>query len=152
MPAFITIYGNLGRDAEVRSTASGDTMVSFSVAVSHWNAKERSETTSWFRVSVFGRYAETFKELRKGDVVLVNGDLELREFAAQDGTKRMSAEIIARTVKDISRQMRSRMGGGAQGGAEHASEAPPSQGGWTQAPRAARPEPKTQQTEDDLPF
>jgi single-strand DNA-binding protein len=71
----ITIGGNLGRDAEVRTTQNGDKVAGFSVAV-----KDRDETI-WFRCDLWGTRAEKLAPyLRKGTPVTVNGDLRLSEY------------------------------------------------------------------------
>lgn len=98
-----TIVGNLGTDPELRYTASGDPMTTFSVAVN-----ERDKTT-WFRVTVFGSQAEPCNQyLRKGRPVLVVGRLQYgedgnpRQFTRKDGTNGTSFELTAQVVKFLS--------------------------------------------------
>ena len=74
----ITIAGNIGRDAEVRRTQSGDPITGFTVAVVERRGNEKS--TFWFDVSIFGTRGEGLAPyLRKGGKVCVSGDLGRRE-------------------------------------------------------------------------
>lgn len=109
----VTIVGNVGRDPEMRFTPAGNPVTSFSVATSHQytNASgEKVKETTWFRVSAWGKQAETCNEyLKKGSKVLVTGRLTAdpetgspRTFQRQDGTTGASFEINAETVRFLS--------------------------------------------------
>ncbi len=114
----VIIIGNLGRDPEMRFSPSGDPVTSFSVATSR-KYKETDETT-WFRVSVWGRQAESCNQyLRKGSKVLVEGrlspDLQTgapKVFQRNDGTWGSSYEIMAENVRFMSPRSESFGGGG----------------------------------------
>ncbi|WP_215755068.1 single-stranded DNA-binding protein [Acetobacter sp. P5B1] len=96
----VILVGNLGKDPEVRTTQSGQKIVSFSVATSDtWNDRasgERRERTEWHRVVVFndklGEVAERF--LRKGRKVYLEGALQTRKWADQSGQERYTTEVI----------------------------------------------------------
>ena len=108
----LIVVGNLGRDPEMRYTPNGQPVTSFSVASSRQytnNAGEKVEETLWFRVSVFGKTAETCNQyLHKGSKVLVEGRLTAdkngspRIWTRQDGTPGASFEINAQTVRFLS--------------------------------------------------
>lgn len=71
----ITIAGNIGRDAEVRTTQGGDKVAGFSVAVS-----DRNKNTTWFDCSLWGKRGEALAQyLTKGAKIAVTGDLTIRE-------------------------------------------------------------------------
>jgi len=105
----VIIAGNLGRDPEMRYLPSGQGVTSFSVATSRSytnNQGEKIDETIWFRVSVFGKMAETCNQyLKKGSKVLVEGRLQAdknggpRIWTRQDGTPGASFELIASTVR-----------------------------------------------------
>ena len=106
----ITIVGNLGRDPELRYMPNGTAVTSLSVATSNSYTNQQGEQvkeTTWFRVSVFGKQAESCsKYLTKGRPVLVEGRLRPdpatgnpRTFTRQDGTTGTSFEITATTVR-----------------------------------------------------
>lgn len=75
----LTFIGNLGKDPEMRYTASGQAVTTFPVAVNeHYDDKagERHEVTTWFRVTSWGNQAEVHNQyLRKGTMVYVEGKL-----------------------------------------------------------------------------
>lgn len=74
----ITIAGNLGKDAVLRRTQSGDPILGFSVAVEERTGQDKR--TIWFDVSLFGKRGETLAQyLTKGSRVAVCGDLSTRE-------------------------------------------------------------------------
>ena len=66
----IIIVGNLGRDPEMRYTPSGQAVTNFSVATNRQYTASSGESvkeTTWFRISAWGRLAETTNQfLRKG--------------------------------------------------------------------------------------
>jgi single-strand DNA-binding protein len=110
----IIIVGNLGRDPEMRYMPDGTAVTSFSVATSRrWTDRATGQPvdeTTWFRISVWGRQAETANEyLSKGRKVLVEGQITPdrntggpRLWTAQDGTVRASFEVKADTVRFLS--------------------------------------------------
>ena len=98
----VQIIGNLGRDAEIRQLPGGDTVAQLSVAVSEsWkdkNTGERREKTEWVRVSVWppsSRYVEKC-DMRKGDRVYVEGQLETRKWTDKDGNDKYQTEVVVR--------------------------------------------------------
>jgi single-strand DNA-binding protein len=109
----IVIVGRLGRDPEMRFTPAGQAVTSFSVATDyvHNDASGKSvKETVWFRVSAWGKLAETCNNfLSKGKLVLVEGRLTAdsktggpRIWTGQDGTPKASYEISAQSVKFLS--------------------------------------------------
>jgi len=74
----ITIAGNIGKDAETRTTQGGDSVTSFNVAVEDRQGKEKS--TLWFTCSLWGKRGDNLSQyLTKGSKVTVSGDLSTRE-------------------------------------------------------------------------
>lgn len=106
----IILAGNLGRDPEMRYTPSGQAVTSFSVATNRqWTNSngELIKETVWFRVSAWGKMAETCNQyLKKGSKVLVEGRLTAdstsggpRIWTGQDGSARANFEVTAQTVR-----------------------------------------------------
>ncbi len=96
----LIIIGNLGSNPEQRFTPSGDPVTTFSVATSR-RYGEKDETT-WFRVSVWGKQAESCNQyLSKGSKVLVEGRLKAEPtvYQRKDGTWASSYELTAETVR-----------------------------------------------------
>jgi single-strand DNA-binding protein len=95
----IILVGYLGRDPELKHTPQGTAVCKFSVATSERRkgaSGEPEETTTWFRVTVWGRQAELANEyLSKGRQVYVEGRLRIEEYTDREGHTRFSAEVNA---------------------------------------------------------
>lgn len=109
----VMIVGNLGRDPEMRYTPTGQAVTNLSVATNRqYNDSngQRVKETVWFRVSVWGRQAESCNQyLRKGGKVLIEGRLNAdpatggpRMYPRPDGTMGASFEITAQSVQFLS--------------------------------------------------
>ena len=109
----IIIVGNVGKDAEMRFTPSGQAVATFSVATSREYkdaSGEQVKETIWFRVSTWGKVAEICNQyVKKGSKVLVEGRLTPdkatggpRVWTKQDGTAQASFEVTANTVRFLS--------------------------------------------------
>lgn len=87
-----TFTGNLGGNAEQRYTQSGDSVVSFSVAVKAGFGDKAS--TTWVRCTMFGKRGESvLPYLNKGQLVGVSGEFSAREWDDKQGQKRTSIEV-----------------------------------------------------------
>jgi single-strand DNA-binding protein len=109
----IIVVGNVGRDAEMRYTPSGQAVASFSVATNRQytaSSGEQVKETIWFRISAWGRQAEVCNQyVKKGMKVLVEGRLTAdqntggpRVWTGNDGSPRASFEVTAGTVRFLS--------------------------------------------------
>jgi single-strand DNA-binding protein len=98
----ITLIGNVGSDPEMRYTPNGKAVTSFRMATNYRYSGpdgERREETEWFRVSVWGKQAESCNQfLSKGRRVYVEGRLRSRNWEGQDGQMRTSLEVSANRV------------------------------------------------------
>ena len=92
------ITGNLTRDPELRSTGSGNSVCSFSVAVNRTYRSsdgENKEDVSYIDCSAWGRLGEMIAQYaKKGSGVLVSGRLNQRSWEDKTGNKRSSVEIV----------------------------------------------------------
>jgi single-strand DNA-binding protein len=94
----VMLIGNLGKDPEVRYTASGATVASFSIATSD-RVKNKSgeweDRTEWHNIVLWNKQAEVAKEyLTKGKTVYIEGRLQTRKWQDRDGKDRWSTEIV----------------------------------------------------------
>ena len=107
----VMLIGNVGKDPEMRYTASGSAVTSFSLATSRsftGNDGERREETEWFNIVTWNKLAEICSQfLQKGRQVYVEGRLQTRSWEGQDGQKHYRTEVNAQTVLFL---------GGAPGG------------------------------------
>jgi single-strand DNA-binding protein len=107
MYAKVQIIGNVGRDPETRYTKSGTMNVSFTIASNRRFTDQSGtpqERTTWFRVTAWGKLAETLDRLTadghlaKGRQVFVSGRLESNEYTNQQGEQKTSLEVNADDV------------------------------------------------------
>lgn len=110
----LIIVGNLGGDPEMRYMPDGTAVTNFSVATSErWTDKgtgEKTEKTTWIRVSAWGKQGESCNQyLTRGSKVLVEGKLQSdpatgspRIWTRQDGTAGASFEMKADRVQFLS--------------------------------------------------
>ena len=136
----VIIVGNLGRDPELRYTAQGTPVCTFSVATNEKRKDKNGEMqdhTTWFRITLWNRQAETASQyLQKGRQVYIEGRLRVEEWTDRDGKPRHTLEVHATDMQFI--------GGGAGRGDEAPMErAAAAGGGPSEQPEIA---------DDDIPF
>lgn len=99
----VIISGNIGMEPELRRTASGTSILSFSVAVNDRRKNPQSgeweDYTNWVSCTMFGTRAESVSRfLTKGTKVAVDGKLHYSTWTAKDGGKRSKLDV---TVDDL---------------------------------------------------
>ena len=133
----IILVANLGRDPELRYTPQGTPVCSFSMATNERRkdkSGEMQDQTTWFRVTLWGRQAETASQyLTKGRAVYIEGRLRVEEWTDRDGKPRHTLEVHATDMQFI---------GGARG-----EEQP-----MERAAAAGAPSERTDISDDDIPF
>ncbi|MBU2025396.1 MAG: single-stranded DNA-binding protein [Patescibacteria group bacterium] len=92
------IVGRLTKDPEARTTTSGKSVTSMTVATSStWNDQsgQKQEKTEFHNVVLWGKIAEIAAQyLIKGQEVYIEGRIETRNWEGKDGVKRYQTEII----------------------------------------------------------
>jgi single-strand DNA-binding protein len=138
----IILVGNLGRDPELRYTPQGTPVCSFTVATNEKRkdrAGETQDVTTWFRVTLWGRQAETASQyLAKGRPIYIEGRLRLEEWTDRDGKQRYTLEVHATDMQFI---------GGGRG-----DEATAGGAATNRAPSTERQPPEQDLSDDDIPF
>ncbi len=100
------IVGYVGRDPEHRSTNNGTSVCNFSMATTR--KYNDNEETTWHNVVAWGKLADICSEyLTKGQLVYVEGRIQVRDYEDRDGNPRKAFEIVADQM---------RMLGGGNGG------------------------------------
>jgi single-strand DNA-binding protein len=117
----VILVGNLGRDPELRYTPQGTPVCSFTMATNERRKDKTGEMqdhTTWFRVTLWGRQAETASQyLTKGRPVYIEGRLRVEEWTDRDGKPRHTLEVHATDMQFIgSRTEESTMAARAGGG------------------------------------
>lgn len=99
----VTLSGRPTAAIELKSTSSGATFVSFSLAVDDGPKDKR--VTYFFDVTAWNKTAELLAQyVGKGDLIAVRGRLVQRKWTAQDGTNRSAIEIRAEEVQFLARK------------------------------------------------
>lgn len=97
------VIGNLTRDPELRQTGGGQSVCSFGVATNRsWtnsSSGEKQEQVEYHNIVAWGKLAEICAQyLKKGNKVFIEGRLQTRDWAGQDGVKRYRTEIITENM------------------------------------------------------
>ena len=126
----------------MRYVPSGQAVTSFSVATNRRYTTadgERHDETEWFRISAWGRLAETCNQfLTKGRQVYVEGRLSSRTYETRDGQTRFVNEITANDVRFLGQGSGGEFQGQTSGGEFQSQESEETGAGGTEP--------------DDLPF
>jgi len=98
MSNVFSFTGTVGRDAEVRTTPNGQTVLNVTIA-NNIGFGDRQQTL-WVRVALWGKRAEGQLQnyLKKGQQVFVSGELSQREYQANDGSTKSSLELNANII------------------------------------------------------
>lgn len=99
----VFLIGRLTADPQLRSTKGGQQVAVFSVATNRvWNDKnnQKQEQVEFHNVVVWGRQAEiASKFLLKGQMVMVEGRIQSRDYEDKAGAKRRVTEIVAERIQ-----------------------------------------------------
>jgi single-strand DNA-binding protein len=105
---YVVVAGNLTKDPIFRQTNNNTPVVNFSIAS---NRKYKDSTNVWqedvcyIGIVAWNKLAESCKErLRKGSAVLVDGELQSRNWKSEDGHTRSVVEIKARRIQFLNKR------------------------------------------------
>ena len=91
----VILVGRFARDPELRTTNTGKSVATFSLAVDRRFKQEGQPTADFFNIVAWGKQAETICQyLGKGRQIALTGRLQSRSYDAQDGTKKYVTEVI----------------------------------------------------------
>lgn len=140
------LIGNLGRDPEMRHTASGSAVCTFSMATNESWVKdgERQERTEWHNIVTWDKLAEICERyLSKGSKVYIEGRIQTRSWDDKTtGQKKYMTEIVADQM-----MMLDSPGGGRAGDSGPSAQSHPSDEEY-----ATDTLPDSDDYDDDLPF
>lgn len=99
----VFVLGNLTKDPELRQTAGGQAVCSFSIATNRFftdSAGQKQKQAEFHNIVAWGRQAEIINQyLKKGNILLVEGRLQTRSWTDPQGTKHWRTEIIADQIQ-----------------------------------------------------
>jgi single-strand DNA-binding protein len=147
----VFLLGNVGKDPEIRSTAGGMTVASFSLATAD-RAKDAqgnwADKTEWHNIVCFQRTAEVVRDyVKKGSQILVEGKIQTRSWDDKtSGEKKYKTEILCNELTLL----------GGKGAGEGAAAGGYSKSNTTsydqRAPANAADYSDVGITDDDIPF
>jgi len=98
----ISVKGNLGSDPDLKFSKNNTAYCNFSLAYTprkQVNGEWQDGETMWFKVVAFGTKAEAIADtFRKGDTVLVTGELAQSTYTDKEGNEKTFMEITAKEV------------------------------------------------------
>ena len=98
---FVLIIGNVGQDAKSGRTQSDVLWSSINVATRRRKPDETYDTT-WHRVVSYGRAAEVMKSFKRGDGVVVEGEMQ-NNFYEKNGEQINENQILAKSVLKLTK-------------------------------------------------
>jgi len=102
----VTINGNIGTDIEQDETRGGTKTASFRLASNdrrfNGESKEWEDkgSTSWVNVTAYGTRADEVLKFSKGDLVVITGHQEVRDFERKDGSHGTAVEVTVNSIKN----------------------------------------------------
>lgn len=98
----IYLIGRVVRDVEYVQTKTEKNMVNNCLAIDQGKDAEGNKQTMFVDITLFNKTAEIFKlYVEKGDKVAVNGELRIRDFTREDGSKGRSVNVLVRDLELI---------------------------------------------------
>ena len=103
----VTLIGNVGKDPEIKTFASGTKVASITLATSERYKDrngEQKEDTEWHSVQAFGKLADVVERfVHKGSLLYLDGKIRTRSFEA-DGRTVYRTEILADHIQMLDRR------------------------------------------------
>ncbi len=96
----VTLMGRLTADPELRTTTSGRSVCTFSIAVERSYAKPGEQRQADFINIVAWENSANFvtRYFSKGSMIAIRGEIQTRSYEDKNGNKRTAFEVIAREV------------------------------------------------------
>ena len=90
----VIVQGRIGQDIELKQTQSGVSVVTFNIACDRNFSKDK--VTDWFTIVAWRNTAEFIgKYFKKGDSIILCGELQTRSYEDKQGNKRTATEVVA---------------------------------------------------------
>lgn len=103
----VTLIGNVGKDPEIKTFASGNKVANIILATSERYKDrngEQKEETEWHSVQAFGKLADVVERfVHKGSLLYLDGKIRTRSYEA-DGRTMYRTEILADHIQMLDRR------------------------------------------------
>ena len=101
----IVLLGRLTKDADIRSTQSGKVVASFTLAVDRPYTQNGKREADFIACQIWSKSAEVLgKSVHKGQRILLEGRLQIRQYTDKNGNKRTAAEVVTERFEFIERK------------------------------------------------
>ena len=123
----VSIMGRLARDPELRTTTSGKSVVSFTIATDR-NRKDANgqNQTDWIRMTAWEKTAEfNCKYFQKGSMIAIDGRLQSKTYQDKNGNNRTDMEVVVEEVNFVGAKSASNADSNAQPAARQQPTAQP---------------------------
>lgn len=101
----IVLLGRLTKDADIRSTQSGKVVAGFTLAVDRPYTQNGKKEADFIACQIWGKSAEILgKSVHKGQRILLEGRLQIRQYTDKNGNRRTAAEVVADRFEFIERK------------------------------------------------
>lgn len=96
----VVLMGRLARDPELKTTQSGNSVCTFSIACDRsYTAKDEERKADFFTITAWRQTAEFIcKYFQKGSLIAIEGSLQTRQYQDKNGNNRTTTEVLASRV------------------------------------------------------
>lgn len=149
----VILMGRLTRDPELRTTPSGVSVCTFSIAVDRrFQAKGEEKKADFFNIVAWRQQGEfVSRYFKKGSMILVEGELQTRQYTNKDGQNVNVTEIVADQVTFTGSKSESGSGSYSQSGDPGYGTPPPASSSYS-APSDTGSADFSSADSDDYPF
>ncbi|RXH56426.1 single-stranded DNA-binding protein [Granulicella sibirica] len=154
----VILLGNVGKDPEIRATAGGMQVASFTLATADRQKDAQgnwTDKTEWHNLVAFQRTAEIVRDyVKKGTQLYIEGKIQTRSWDDKEsGQKKYRTEILVNDLQLLGSKGGGASEGGSYGGETRNSYSKPSSTSYDQRQPATTPDyGDTGITDDDIPF
>ncbi|MBO5281080.1 MAG: single-stranded DNA-binding protein [Clostridia bacterium] len=99
----VILIGNMTADPELKQTQTGTSVCSFSIAVNRrFSKNEQGQTVDFINIVAWRQSADfVCRYFKKGNPILVCGQLQTRTWTDNQGQKRYATEVVADEVSFV---------------------------------------------------
>ena len=96
----VALMGRLVRDPELKTTQSGNSVCTFSIACDRsYTAKDEERKADFFTITAWRQTAEFIcKYFQKGSLIAIEGSLQARQYQDKNGNNRTAVEVVTSNV------------------------------------------------------
>lgn len=101
----VVLTGRLTADPELKTTQSGISVTSFSIAVDRRYRAGEEKHTDFINIVAWRQSAEfVAKHFRKGNMIGIEGSIQTRKYTDKNGNNKVAFEVIANNVQFVDKK------------------------------------------------